>query len=58
MSSADARQKAEQYINAQAKIIKKYGKAPKLYGAKYKEAVSATMRTFQMMSASREVVAK
>jgi hypothetical protein len=54
----DAQQKAERYLKDQARIIRKYGGAAKLHGDKYKEAVSATKRTFQLMSKSQEIVAK
>jgi hypothetical protein len=58
VSSMNAQEKAERYLKDQAKIIKKYGGTAKLHGEKYKEAVSATKRTFQLMSNAREVVVK
>ena len=53
MSSKQAKQAAEEYLKEQAKIIGKYGAAPKLSGDRYREALNDTQRTFQTISDSR-----
>lgn len=53
MSPIDAKKKAEQYLRDQAKIIGRYGKAPKLHGDKYNEAVTDTERTFKLLATPR-----
>jgi hypothetical protein len=58
MSSNEAKRKAEQYLRDQAKIIGRYGKAPKLHGAKYDEAVTDTERTFKLLALSRTLNTK
>ena len=50
MSSTDAKAKAVQYLKEQAKIIEKYGAAPKLRGEKYKAALIDTKRTFEVLA--------
>lgn len=54
MASSAAKKKAEQYLRDQAKIISKYGNPPKLHGEKYKEALSQTQRTFEILSETHE----
>ena len=46
MAPSEAKKMAENYLKAQAKIIERYGDAPKLFGDKYKRVVSATQKTF------------
>ena len=53
MSPSEAKKNAEQFLKDQAKIIKKYGEAPKLSGAGYKAALTETTRTFQSLSTSK-----
>jgi len=40
MSGRDAKKLAEEYLKQQAKIMEKYGQAPKLHGERYREASS------------------
>ncbi len=54
MSPSEARKNAEQFLKDQAKIIKKYGEAPKLSGAGYKAALNQTTKTFQSLSTSKK----
>jgi hypothetical protein len=53
MSSQDAKKAAEQYLRDQAKIMEKYGSAPKLQGDRYREAVNDTTRAFKALSNAR-----
>ena len=53
MSTKQAKEIAEQYLREQAKIIAKYGSAPKLSGDRYREALSETQKTFQALSTSK-----
>jgi hypothetical protein len=52
MAPTEAKKMAENYLKAQAKIIGKYGSAPKLSGDRYKRAINDTKRTFQTLTAA------
>jgi hypothetical protein len=58
MSGRDAKKLAEEYLKQQAKIMEKYGQAPKLHGERYREAVIETKRTIQALSAARSAKEK
>lgn len=58
MSASEAKKKAEQYLREQAEIIRKHGGVAKLRGQKYKEAVSETTRTFEMLASAHQHSAK
>jgi hypothetical protein len=58
MFNKQAKEIAEQYLREQAKIIGKYGHAPKLSGDRYREALSDTQKIFQALSTSPEVKSK
>ena len=51
MSEQDAKKLAEQYLKKQAQIIQKYGKAPKLQGDRYQDALRETKKTFEALRA-------
>jgi len=53
MSESKAEKIAAKYLKDQAKIIAKYGEAPKLSGDSYQEAKSDAARTFQLLSSSK-----
>jgi hypothetical protein len=53
MSARKAQQVATQYLRDQAKIISKYGDAPRLSGDRYKEALADTKKTFKVLSSNR-----
>ena len=44
---------AEKFLKEQAEIIEKYGKAPKLSGPNYHEALRNTARTFESLTVER-----
>ena len=50
MSRSEAKKNATQFLREQARIIGKYGKAPKLSGEKYQAALRGTAKTFQSLS--------
>jgi hypothetical protein len=54
MSNKQAKEMAQQFLKEQAKIIGKYGTAPKLTGDRYQEALTETHRVFQSLSAQRD----
>ncbi len=54
MTPRDAKKNAEQFLKAQAAIMRKYGEAPKLSGQDYKAALSDTTKTFQTLSTSKK----
>jgi hypothetical protein len=50
MSPSEARKNATMFLKAQARIMKKYGDAPKLSGSQYRAVLGQTMKVFQSLS--------
>lgn len=53
MATKKAQSVATRYLREQAKIMRKYGEAPKLSGKRYAAAVKTTARTFETISSTQ-----
>jgi hypothetical protein len=58
MSAKEAKKLAQEYIKEQARIMRKYGPAPKLSGERYQEAVHDTQRIIQTLSSAQNKQSK